>query len=82
FGFTDGARLRPFFLHNCVGQPLEEQIAISHLIFGGVLDRHPGIKICVAHGGGYFPYYAGRMDHSWEYRPELRATIEKPPSEY
>lgn len=82
FGFTDGARLRPFFMHNCVGQPLEEQIAVSHLIFGGVLDRHPGIKICIAHGGGYFPYYAGRMDHSWEYRPELRETISKPPSEY
>ena len=82
FGFTDGARLRPFFMHNCVGQPLEEQIAISHLIFGGVLDRHKGIKICIAHGGGYFPYYAGRMDHSWEYRPELRKTIERPPSEY
>ncbi len=82
FGFTDGARLRPFFMHNCVGQPLEEQIAISHLIFGGVLDRHKGIKICIAHGGGYFPYYAGRMDHSWEYRPELRKTIDRPPSEY
>lgn len=82
FGFTDGARLRPFFMHNCVGQPLEEQIAVTHLIFGGVLDRHPGIKFCIAHGGGYFPYYAGRMDHSWEYRPELRETISKPPSEY
>jgi aminocarboxymuconate-semialdehyde decarboxylase len=82
FGFTDGSRLRPYFMHNCVGQPLEEQIAITHLIFGGVLDRHPGIKICIAHGGGYFPYYAGRMDHSWEYRPELRELIDRPPSEY
>jgi len=82
FGFTDGERLRCFFMHNCVGQPLEEQIAITHLIFGGVLDRHPGIKFCIAHGGGYFPYYAGRMDHSWEYRPELRKQIRKAPSEY
>lgn len=82
FGFTDGARLRPFFMHNFVGQPLEEQIAIAHLIFGGVLDRHPGIRFCIAHGGGYFPYYVGRMDHSWEYRPELRRRIERAPSEY
>ena len=81
-GFNDGSRLIPHFMHNAVGQPLEEQIAITHLIFGGVLDRHPGIRFVIAHGGGYFPYYVGRMDHAWEVRPELRKQIARRPSEY
>jgi aminocarboxymuconate-semialdehyde decarboxylase len=81
-GFSHGQRLGAFFMVNTVGQPLEEIIAINHLIFGGVLDRHPGLRVMVAHGGGYFPYYAGRMDHAWRARPELRALIETPPSDY
>lgn len=82
FGFTDGARLRPFFMHNFVGQPLEEQIAVSHLIFGGVLDRHPELRVLIMHGGGYFPFYLGRMDHAWNARPELRKLTPEPPSAY
>ena len=41
-GFSDGARLGPFFMVNVVGQPLEETIAFHHLVLGGVMDRHPG----------------------------------------
>jgi aminocarboxymuconate-semialdehyde decarboxylase len=81
-GFSHGPRLGAFFMVNTVGQPLEEIIAINHLIFGGVLDRHPGLRVMVAHGGGYFPYYAGRMDHAWQARPELRRLIAVPPSAY
>jgi len=49
-------------LGNVIGNPLETTIALSHLIFEGVLDRFPGLKICAAHGGGYLPSYAGRSD--------------------
>ena len=38
-------------------------MAVSHLIFGGVLDAYPRLKICVAHGGGFLPAYSGRSDH-------------------
>jgi len=50
-------------LGNVIGNPLETTIFLSHLIFDGTLDRYPGLKICGAHGGGYFPSYADRSDH-------------------
>jgi aminocarboxymuconate-semialdehyde decarboxylase len=81
WGCSLGERLSPFYLGNVIGQPVETTIALSHLIFGGVLDRHPGLRICGAHGGGYLPYYAGRSDHAWEVRPESRTTVH-PPSHY
>lgn len=81
-GFSDGMRLGHFFMVNTVGQPLEEMIAINHFIFGGVLDRHPELKILIVHGGGYFPYYLGRLDHAWRYRPELRKLTDQRPSDY
>lgn len=49
-------------LTNTIGNPLETTIALSHLIFEGTLDHFPGLKICAAHGGGYFPSYANRSD--------------------
>ncbi len=49
-------------LANTIGNPLETTIALSHLIFEGTLDRHPGLKICAAHGGGFLPSYANRSD--------------------
>lgn len=81
-GFSDGARLGPFFMVNTVGQPLEETIAFHHLVFGGVLDRHPGLRVLICHGEGYVPSYAGRLDHAWAHRPELRRLVPEPPSTY
>jgi aminocarboxymuconate-semialdehyde decarboxylase len=81
-GFSDGARLGPFFMVNTVGQPLEETIAFHHFVFGGVLDRHPDLKVLICHGGGYVPSYVGRLDHAWKHRPELRRLTADPPSAY
>lgn len=81
-GFSHGERFGAFFMVNTIGQPLEEIIAINHLIFGGVLDRHPGLRVFVSHGGGYFPFYMGRMDHAWKYRPEVNRLTAKRPSDY
>jgi len=50
-GYTQADRLTNHYFNNVIGNPLESTIAIGHLIFGGVLDSHPGLKICVAHGG-------------------------------
>ena len=80
WGCSLGDRLAPFYLGNVVGNPVETTLALSHLIFGGVLDRHPGLKVCGAHGGGYLPHYVGRSDHAWEVRPESRTTAEAPSS--
>jgi len=80
-GSSLGARLREHYLGNIVGNPAETTVALSHLIFGGVLDRHPGLTVCAAHGGGYLPYYIGRSDHGYTVRPESR-TPAHPPSHY
>jgi aminocarboxymuconate-semialdehyde decarboxylase len=81
WGCSLGERLSPFYLGNVIGQPAETTLALSHLVFGGVLDRHPGLRVCGAHGGGYLPYYVGRSDHAWHVRPESRTTLD-PPSRY
>jgi aminocarboxymuconate-semialdehyde decarboxylase len=81
-GFSHGQRLGDFFMVNSLGQPVEEAIAISHFILGGVLDRHPELDVVIAHGGGFYPFYAGRMDHAWKVRPEVRRLTADAPSSY
>src|SRR5262245_1233248 len=81
-GFSDAARLKDYYLNNVIGQPLEEAVFVSRLIFAGVLERYPNLKIVVGHGGGYLPYYPGRMDHAYQVRPESKKHISRPPSEY
>ncbi|MFN0122669.1 MAG: amidohydrolase family protein [Blastocatellia bacterium] len=80
-GSSLGERVNQYYLANIIGQPLETTIALSNLIFGGVLDRHPGVKIVAAHGGGYLPAYIGRSDHGHAVRPEAGG-IRKKPREY
>lgn len=81
-GFTHPDRFRDHYFINLVGHPLESTLAISQLIFGGVLDRHPGLKLCVAHGGGYLPAYSGRMDHAYHAREDVRHGLPQPPTDY
>ena len=81
FGCTLDARLDRYYLANTVGQPVENAVALSHLIFSGVLDRHPALRVVAAHGGGYLPTFLGRSDHAWLVRPEARGCAE-PPSRY
>jgi len=81
-GFTHGQRLSEHYFNNLIGNPIESTIAVAHLIFGGVLDSYPGLKLCVAHGGGYLPAYWGRMDHAWRARGDCRQHISRAPSEY
>ena len=72
FGCTLDERLDRWYLSNTVGQPAENAVALSHLIFSGVLDRHPGLRIVAAHGGGYLPTHLGRSDHAWRVRPDAQ----------
>jgi aminocarboxymuconate-semialdehyde decarboxylase len=81
-GFTHANRMSEYYFNNLIGNPLESTLAIGHLIFGGVLDRFPGLKICVAHGGGYMPGYWGRMDHGWRARADCSEHCRHAPSSY
>jgi len=81
-GFTEARRLTDHYLNNVIGNPLDTTVALAHLIFGGVLDRHPGLKLVAAHGGGYAPAYSGRLDHAWSARPDCRVHIKEAPTTY
>ncbi|MCX2729354.1 amidohydrolase family protein [Saccharopolyspora sp. NFXS83] len=82
FGCTLDERLDRWYLSNSVGQPVENAVALSHLIFSGVLDRHPELRLIAAHGGGYLPAHLGRADHAWRTRPDARAGCAREPSRY
>jgi aminocarboxymuconate-semialdehyde decarboxylase len=81
WGCSLGPRLAPAYLGNIVGNPVETTVALSRMVFGAVFDRFPRLRVCAAHGGGYFPHYLGRADHAYAVRPESR-TMARPPSEY
>lgn len=82
FGCTLDERLDRWYLSNTVGQPVENAVALSHLIFSGVLDRHPGLQVIAAHGGGYLPTHIGRGDHAWSVRSDAGAGCAHLPSSY
>ena len=76
-------RLTSHYLINTVGNPIDTTIAIGSLVLGGVLERHPGLnKLCFAHGGGFAPYQAARMDHAWRVRADARRAIRRPPTDF
>jgi aminocarboxymuconate-semialdehyde decarboxylase len=81
-GFTQAQRLTRFYSNNVIGNPLETTIALHHLIFDGVLERHPGLKILAVHGGGYLPAYSGRIDHAWGARSDSHGALPQPPTSY
>jgi len=68
-------RLVRYYLQNLIGNPLETTIAVAALIFGGVMERHPRLRVGLVHGGGFAPYQIGRWRHGWEVRPEPRARL-------
>jgi aminocarboxymuconate-semialdehyde decarboxylase len=74
-------RLSSYYLRNFIGNPLDTTIAAACLYFGGVMDRHPKLKICLAHGGGFTPYQAARWQHGWQVRPEAKKNISKQPAD-
>ncbi|MGW0936013.1 amidohydrolase family protein [Streptomyces sp. NPDC002666] len=82
FGCTLDERLDQWYLSNTVGQPTENAVALSHLIFSGVLDRHPSLQLIAAHGGGYLPTHIGRSDHAWSTRSDAGAGCAHLPSSY
>ncbi len=81
-GFTHAERMKEYYFNNLIGNPLESALAVGHLIFSGTFDRHPALKLCVAHGGGYLPAYWGRMDHGWRARGDCSEHCLHPPSSY
>lgn len=81
-GFTDAQRFGNYYFTNVIGNPLDTTVALHYLIFGGVLERHPNLKIFAVHGGGFLPAYSGRIDHAWGARKDANAHLPNPPTSY
>lgn len=72
-----------YALWNSAGQSIEEAKVMASLIYEGVMHRFPGLKVVIAHGGGYFPHYLGRMDRNTANRPDTVKNMGgKKPSEF
>ena len=61
---------------------VEDALVVAILVFGGILDACPDLKVCIAHGGGPACFAMGRLDRGWEGRADARKNIQKPPSAY
>lgn len=81
-GFTQGERLMDHYFNNVIGNPLETTVAASHLIFDGVMERNPKLKVVLPHAGGFLAHYWARMDHAHRARADCRTVIKKAPSSY
>jgi aminocarboxymuconate-semialdehyde decarboxylase len=75
-------RLKSYYLNNLIGNPLDTTIAAACLVFGGVMERHPKLKVCLLHGGGFTPYQAGRWVHGWNVRPEPKVNVKQSPQKW
>jgi aminocarboxymuconate-semialdehyde decarboxylase len=73
-----GKRLLPYSFPNLVGFPLDTTIAACHLIFGGVMDRHPKLQVTLPHAGGVLPALIGRLDHGWNAIPAAKHSAQTP----
>ncbi len=71
-------RVRNYYLANFLAYPLESTIMAAQLVFGGVLDRYPNLKICLSHAGGVLPFLLGRLEHGQSVRPEAQEHCKHP----
>jgi aminocarboxymuconate-semialdehyde decarboxylase len=77
-GFADPV-FDDYYLWNLVGNPMETTVAAAHLVLSGVLERHPRLRVLLAHGGGAIAALRGRLRHGWSFQPQARARLREPP---
>jgi aminocarboxymuconate-semialdehyde decarboxylase len=75
-------RIRRYHLPNSIGNLADRTLTFASLVFGGVMDACPGLKVCFSHGGGYACWGAARMDRGWGGLPETERHNPEPPSAY
>ena len=75
-------RTSKYHLPNTIGNLADRAVTFASLVFGGVMDACPDLRVCLCHGGGYTCYGIGRMDRGWQVRQEARVNIQQPPSAY
>ena len=75
-------RSNRYHLPNTIGNLVDRAVTFASFVFGGVMDKCPDLKVCLAHAGGYTCFGVGRMDRGWQVRSEARVNIQQPPSAY
>ena len=80
-GVTD-PRFQKFALWNGVGQPIEETLAMASLIYEGIFESFPDVKVVIVHGGGYLPHYTARLDRNVTAHPISTQNIKRLPTDY
>ncbi|MFL5312613.1 MAG: amidohydrolase family protein [Myxococcales bacterium] len=73
--------MESYYLTNLIGNPWDTTVMAANLMLSGALEELQGIKIALAHGGGFLPYQIGRLEHGYEVRPEARASTRTRPVE-
>jgi aminocarboxymuconate-semialdehyde decarboxylase len=78
---SSGAGFDDHYLWNLVGNPMETTVAAAHLVLSGVMERHPDLRILLAHGGGAVLALRGRLRHGWANLAAARTRLGEPPDE-
>jgi aminocarboxymuconate-semialdehyde decarboxylase len=82
YNIAGGDRTTCFAGRVVIGNPFETSIALYGLVLGGVVERHPALRMIFSHGGGALPYLAGRIERGYALRSEIRGTLSAPPATY
>jgi aminocarboxymuconate-semialdehyde decarboxylase len=70
-----------YYLWNTVANPLETATAAAHMVMAGVMERHPGLRVLLAHGGGALMALRGRLRYAHEFQPQARARLMESPED-
>jgi aminocarboxymuconate-semialdehyde decarboxylase len=77
----DSPAFQDHYLWNTVGNPLETAVTAAHMVMAGVLERHPGLRVVLAHGGGALLALRGRLRHAHSFQPDARSRLRESPDE-
>lgn len=70
-----------YYLWNSVANPLETTVTATHMVFAGVLEQHPNLRVLLAHGGGALLALRGRLRHAHSFQPQARSVLRDSPEE-
>jgi aminocarboxymuconate-semialdehyde decarboxylase len=77
----DAEAFREYYLWNTVGNPLETTVTAAHMVMAGLMERHPRLRVLLAHGGGAILALRGRLQHAHGFQPHARSRLSESPEE-
>jgi aminocarboxymuconate-semialdehyde decarboxylase len=77
----DSPAFQEYYLWNTVGNPLETAVTAAHMVMAGVMERHPELRVLLAHGGGVLLAVRGRLRHAHSFQPQARSRLRESPEE-